>query len=78
MPKRKPLELGKVSLMCESELGEGTHSMITGVVLTGAMFQCTRCEALKSAAEFGLRQMADGVVRNQPQCGKCRSLPPKG
>lgn len=71
--KRQDIKVETVRLMTESELGEGTHSMITGVILTGAMFHCTKCESLKGAQEFGLRQMADGVVRNQPQCKVCRS-----
>jgi len=78
MAKRKDIHLGRVQLMAESELGEGTHSMITGVVLSGAMFHCTRCGALKPATDVGLRHMADGIVRNQPQCSACRSLPSKG
>lgn len=51
---------------------EGTNVLITKVVITGAMFHCTKCGALKSASEFGLRMTADGVVRNQAQCSTCR------
>ena len=46
---------------------------IRGVVLTGAMFHCSNCGALKPADHFGLRMMAGGVVRNQAQCGPCRN-----
>jgi hypothetical protein len=70
--KREDIKLGRVQLMTESELGEGTHSMITGVVIIGAMFHCTKCGGLKPATDFGLRQTADGIVRNQAQCMSCR------
>lgn len=73
MPKkRESVKIETVRISTESELGEGTHSMITGVVLTGAMFHCTECGSLKGAQEFGLRHMVDGIVRNQAQCKACR------
>lgn len=75
--KREDIKLKTVKISTASELGEGTHSMITGVTLTGAMFHCTRCDSLKPASDVGLRHMADGTVRNQPQCSACRSLPSK-
>jgi hypothetical protein len=68
--KREDIKLGRVELMSEGD--EGTHSLIPGVVLIGAMFHCTKCGALRPATDFGLRQMADGIVRNQPQCKACR------
>jgi len=43
------------------------------VVLTGVSFECTNCEEVKPASEFGTRKMPGGVVRNQPQCKACRS-----
>lgn len=42
------------------------------VVLTNAMFKCTECGRWKPAAEFGLRKMGDGKIRNQAQCTACR------
>ena len=47
-----------------------------GVILTGVYFTCTRCGETKAASEFGLRTMANGEIRNQPQCICCRQLPP--
>lgn len=44
------------------------------VVLTGAQFTCTGCGKTKNASEFGLRNMPDGKVRNQPQCKSCRGM----
>jgi hypothetical protein len=43
------------------------------VMLTNAKFQCTDCGEWKGAKHFGLRKMADGTIRNQPQCKECRS-----
>ena len=34
---------------------------------------CLKCKALKPLAQFGLRKMADGAIRNQPWCRTCRS-----
>lgn len=68
--QREDIKLGKVELDYGSD--EGTYNLIKKVVITGAMFHCTKCGALKPATEFGLRLMADGVVRNQAQCISCR------
>lgn len=35
---------------------------------------CLKCRQIKPLAQFGLRKMADGAVRNQPWCRSCRSL----
>jgi hypothetical protein len=66
---RKDIELPRVEFWPNHEV---VGSRITGVVLAGAMFQCTKCGALKPASKFGLRQTQDGVVRNQSQCSSCR------
>ena len=50
-----------------------TVSHEAGVVLKGAKFFCTECKKWKPASRFGLRQMPNGVIRNQAQCIKCRS-----
>ena len=34
---------------------------------------CIKCRSLKPLAQFGLRKMADGAIRNQPWCRSCRS-----
>jgi len=34
---------------------------------------CVKCKGLKPLAQFGLRKMADGAIRNQPWCRTCRS-----
>lgn len=34
---------------------------------------CIKCRSLKPLAQFGLRKMADGAIRNQPWCRTCRS-----
>jgi hypothetical protein len=33
---------------------------------------CLKCRALKPLAQFGLRKMGDGAIRNQPWCRGCR------
>ncbi len=35
--------------------------------------RCPRCRKSKPLRDFGLRRMADGRIRNQPQCVKCRA-----
>jgi hypothetical protein len=34
---------------------------------------CLKCRSIKPLAQFGLRKMADGAIRNQPWCRSCRS-----
>jgi hypothetical protein len=34
---------------------------------------CLKCRTVKPLAQFGLRRMADGAIRNQPWCRTCRS-----
>lgn len=33
---------------------------------------CLKCKGMKPLAQFGLRRMADGAIRNQPWCRTCR------
>ncbi len=33
---------------------------------------CLKCRSMKPLAQFGLRKMADGAIRNQPWCRTCR------
>lgn len=34
---------------------------------------CLKCHKTRPLAQFGLRRMADGAIRNQPWCRPCRS-----
>lgn len=34
---------------------------------------CLKCKNLKPLAQFGLRKMGDGAIRNQPWCRGCRA-----
>jgi hypothetical protein len=34
---------------------------------------CLKCRKGRPLAQFGLRKMADGAIRNQPWCRTCRS-----
>lgn len=45
--------------------GEGHEVLIT--------LMCLKCKGMKPLAQFGLRKMADGAIRNQPWCRGCRS-----
>jgi hypothetical protein len=45
---------------------------VTGIILSGASFECTGCKKSKPASVFGLRRMPDGIIRNQSQCLECR------
>ena len=38
---------------------------------------CLKCRKVKPLAQFGLRKMADGAIRNQPWCRSCRPGNPK-
>lgn len=44
---------------------EGNEVLITLI--------CLKCRSMKPLAQFGLRKMPDGAVRNQPWCRDCRS-----
>jgi hypothetical protein len=33
---------------------------------------CLKCHKMRPLAQFGLRRMADGAIRNQPWCRTCR------
>jgi hypothetical protein len=35
---------------------------------------CLKCHKMRPLAQFGLRKMADGAIRNQPWCRSCRSV----
>jgi hypothetical protein len=45
--------------------GEGHEVLIS--------LMCLKCRTLRPLAQFGLRKMADGAIRNQPWCRGCRS-----
>src|SRR5262249_19438142 len=39
---------------------------------------CLKCRQVKPLAQFGLRQLPDGAIRDQPWCRGCRgAAPPK-
>ncbi len=44
---------------------EGNEVLIT--------LMCLKCKTMRPLAQFGLRKMADGAIRNQPWCRTCRS-----
>ncbi len=35
---------------------------------------CLKCHQMRPLAQFGLRRMSDGSIRNQPWCRGCRSV----
>jgi hypothetical protein len=43
---------------------DGTEVLIT--------LMCLKCKSMKPLAQFGLRRMPDGAIRNQPWCRTCR------
>jgi len=50
--------------------GEGNEVLIT--------LMCLKCHQIRPLAQFGLRRMPDGAIRNQPWCRTCRgSATPK-
>jgi hypothetical protein len=44
--------------------GDGNEVLIS--------LMCLKCKTVKPLAQFGLRRMADGAMRNQPWCKGCR------
>lgn len=62
---RKEISLKRISY-------SNKNHPIRGVVLVGAFFHCTSCGCIVPAEDVGLRQMSNGVVRNQAQCNECR------
>ncbi len=65
--KAKPREPGQPRKKRKSAVfdGEGHEVLIS--------LMCLKCRTLKPLAQFGLRKMADGAIRNQPWCRTCRS-----
>jgi hypothetical protein len=67
---RKPLtpvrEQGKPRRRRPSSIfdGEGNEVLIT--------LMCLKCHNVRPLAQFGLRRMPDGAIRNQPWCRTCR------
>jgi hypothetical protein len=60
---------------------EGSKLIITGEVSTirdpkkrrvDVFLKCPECDLMKSLGEFGIREMANGELRNQPRCNQCR------
>lgn len=65
--KAKPREPGQPRKKRKSAVydAEGHEVLIS--------LMCLKCKTLKPLAQFGLRRMADGAIRNQPWCRTCRS-----
>jgi hypothetical protein len=65
--KAKPREPGQPRKKRKSAVydAEGHEVLIS--------LMCLKCKTLKPLAQFGLRKMADGAIRNQPWCRTCRS-----
>ena len=65
--KAKPREPGQPRKRRKSAVydAEGHEVLIS--------LMCLKCRTLKPLAQFGLRKMADGAIRNQPWCRTCRS-----
>src|SRR5688572_11333560 len=65
--KAKPREPGQPRKKRKSAVydAEGHEVLIS--------LMCLKCRTLKPLAQFGLRKMADGAIRNQPWCRTCRS-----
>jgi hypothetical protein len=65
--KAKPREPGQPRKRRKSAVydADGNEVLIS--------LMCIKCRTLKPLAQFGLRKMADGAIRNQPWCRTCRS-----
>ncbi|ADO73792.1 hypothetical protein [Stigmatella aurantiaca] len=65
--KAQPRESGQPRKRRKSAVydAEGNEVLIS--------LMCIKCRTLKPLAQFGLRKMADGAIRNQPWCRTCRS-----
>jgi hypothetical protein len=65
-PARKAREPGQPRKRRKSAIydAEGNEVLIT--------LMCLKCKGMKPLAQFGLRKMADGAIRNQPWCRGCR------
>lgn len=44
--------------------GDGNEVLMT--------LMCLKCHHIRPLAQFGLRRMPDGAIRNQPWCRTCR------
>ena len=64
---KKPRQAGEPRKKRKSAVydHEGHEVLIT--------LMCLKCRSIKPLAQFGLRKMADGAIRNQPWCRSCRS-----
>ncbi|WP_224243678.1 hypothetical protein [Hyalangium gracile] len=65
--KAKPREQGQPRKKRKSAVYDADgHEVLISLM-------CLKCRTLKPLAQFGLRKMADGAIRNQPWCRTCRS-----
>jgi hypothetical protein len=62
----------------KAESGEGTRKRRKTAVYDAdgnevlISLMCLKCRTVKPLAQFGLRKMSDGAIRNQPWCRGCR------
>jgi hypothetical protein len=71
----KPVTVKKAALAGEAARPKRRRSSIydadgNEVFIT---LMCVKCHQMRPLAQFGLRKMADGAIRNQPWCRPCRS-----
>jgi hypothetical protein len=69
LPAEKPARVGRGGARPRRKSSiydaEGNEVLIT--------LMCLKCRQIKPLAQFGLRKMGDGAIRNQPWCRTCRS-----
>ena len=67
---RKPLSAVRGESRPRRRRGSAIYDADGNEVLITLM--CLKCHHIRPLAQFGLRRMPDGAVRNQPWCRSCR------